>query len=112
MKDITNVTNDYRVFELLEKSVNLSLADRARLASLECEENFLFTCDPENITQDIKFFSSKKYELEFIQNGEFLTFEHLDTKAVFVGYQKKTSASYCPLYQKDLRILWAFNPSN
>ncbi len=104
------ITNNYRVFEVLESTINLPLADRARLAALECSENFLFTCNVSDLIQDINFFRMNKYNFEFVQNSEILIFDHLDLKLPFIAYEKANNSSYCPKYEKRIRTLWAYTP--
>lgn len=104
--------DDCLAYEALAMALEISdlpLIDRMVLSTEYERSNIAFSVDDHQLLQTWDFFEARQYEFYFVQNGEFLTLEHLDKNKLFIAYEKERSGFNCST-QKDLHCIYAYKP--
>lgn len=99
-------------FEALAKVLEikeLPLIDRMALSAEHERNNIAFSVANHTLLQSWDFFEARWYEFYFVQDGEFLTLEHLDKSRFFIAYEKDRSG-YNSSTQRDLHCIYAYKP--
>lgn len=87
----------------------LSLIDRMALSAERERRKLVFSVGGHKILQSWDFFESRKYEFFFVQDGEFLTLEHLNKNKVFIAYEKERSG-FNTNTQREIHNVYAYKP--
>lgn len=87
----------------------LPLVDRMILSTEHERNQIAFSVCKNQILQTWDFFEARQYEFYFVQDGEFLTLEHLDKNRIFIAYEKERSG-FNSSSQRDLHYIYAYKP--
>lgn len=100
-------------FEILARALGvneIALVDKMALSAEHEKNHIAFSAVNHPILQRLDFFKARKHEFNFVQNGEFLVFEHLDVSKSFIAYEKERSG-FNTMTQKELHDVYAYKPN-
>ena len=99
------------IFLILEKSIGtISPEDKALLSREQDLEYFSLTLPIDRIvTKSLDFFEKNKQDYVFVQNGSFVSFEHLNSLKYFLALSKN-NLGYSRKIYSNLREVIAYKP--
>ncbi len=104
--------DEYRAYTVLAKVLEIdeiSLLDRMVLSAEHDRNNIAFSVHDHQILQTWDFFEARKYEFYFVQNGEFLTLEHINKNEIFIAYEKQSSG-FSHSTGRNFHHIYAYRP--
>lgn len=99
-------------FEYVARTLEIDeipLVDKMVLSAEHERNKLIFAVDDHKVLQTWDFFKSRKYEFFFVQDGEFLTFEHLNKSKIFIAYEKERSGFNSSM-QREIHNVYAYKP--
>lgn len=99
-------------FECVSRTLGIDeipLVDRMALSAEHERNKLIFAVGDHKVLQTWDFFESRKYEFFFVQDGEFLTLEHLDKSKIFIAYEKERSG-FNNAAQREIHNVYAYKP--
>lgn len=93
-------------FEILEREImqEISLVDKIRLTQYYADSGLAF--EHEGVLKPIEFFEQSEGAFHFIQNGEFCTYEEINTSRPFWAIMKIAGQSIEPFTHRRLHDLY------